>query len=60
LTNICIEFLSNKMQAEEQVKKMEQEMPKEEDRQQEKRMSDEKGRKQNERLEQLARDKRNL
>jgi len=28
------------MQAEEQIKKMEQEIPKEEDRQQEKRMSD--------------------
>lgn len=50
LTNLCMQALANKMHMEDQMKKVEMEIPKEEDKVFEKRASEERGKRQNERL----------
>lgn len=59
LTSLCVEFLAVKLQAEEQLKGLELEVPREEGTK-EKRGGDEKTKKQNERLEQLGRERKRL
>jgi hypothetical protein len=60
LTGLCVDFLSNKRKAEEELKAMESEIPNEEEKEQEKRLADERMKKYNERLDELAEVRRRL